>query len=197
MKSTVIRSGQYRVMPWKNGMGTTKELYIAPEGSTLEKEDFLWRLSSADVSAGGPFSSFSGYHRALFLLSGDGMDLTVDGEEVSLALPFSFTEFDGEIPVTCSLHGGPVTDFNIVVRKDALSFSYEFLDQVGGGISLLLAGDTTVLLCLEGAATISGAAQEDLGTMDLLILGDYPSGAPLRVGSRSESKVLRITFREK
>ncbi len=43
--------------PWKNGLGVTREIHIHPEGANFEEDSFLWRLSSADVTAGGPFLS--------------------------------------------------------------------------------------------------------------------------------------------
>ncbi|HOO88381.1 MAG TPA: HutD family protein, partial [Synergistales bacterium] len=78
----------YRTMPWKNGGGITHEMFIYPEDATLQEEEFLWRLSSANVGESGPFSTFPGYDRVLFFLSGNALDLTVNGETVSLRSPF-------------------------------------------------------------------------------------------------------------
>jgi len=43
--------------PWKNGLGVTREIHIHPEGANFETDDFLWRLSSADVTSGGPVAT--------------------------------------------------------------------------------------------------------------------------------------------
>ena len=63
---------------WKNGGGVTREIVASPEGAPLDAFD--WRVSLADVSADGPFSSFPGVDRTLTVVEGAGMDLMVGGE---------------------------------------------------------------------------------------------------------------------
>ncbi len=57
----VIRSTDYRRMPWKNGSGETAEIAIWPDGVALDAFD--WRISMARVAADGPFSAFAGVDR--------------------------------------------------------------------------------------------------------------------------------------
>ncbi len=108
---TIRRSGQHLKMPWKNGLGVTEEIAIEPEGASMA-DPFLWRLSSAVVRADGPFSLFPGYDRTLIVVDGDGMALDVDGRATTLdALGDPFV-FPGDVPVTGTLRGGPIRDFN-------------------------------------------------------------------------------------
>ncbi|WP_171524369.1 HutD family protein, partial [Acinetobacter baumannii] len=47
----VIRSRDYRRMPWKNGGGETTEIIVQPTGASLD--DFDWRFSMARVGSSG------------------------------------------------------------------------------------------------------------------------------------------------
>src|SRR5688500_2425780 len=44
-----LTPANYRVMPWKNGQGTTTEIAAFPPGAGLET--FVWRISMADIGA--------------------------------------------------------------------------------------------------------------------------------------------------
>ncbi|MEC4600651.1 HutD family protein, partial [Burkholderia vietnamiensis] len=51
-----IRGAALVASPWKNGGGVTREIAAYPPGAALDA--FAWRVSVADVGAGGPFSRF-------------------------------------------------------------------------------------------------------------------------------------------
>ena len=68
----ILRAAGYRVMPWKNGGGTTTEVAVSPDHAGLE--DFDWRISMARVETSGPFSSFAGIDCTLSVLEGEGKD---------------------------------------------------------------------------------------------------------------------------
>ena len=57
--------GDYRLMPWKNGLGTTTEIAIHPAEADLAGQPFDWRVSMADVTTDGEFSRFPGYDRSI------------------------------------------------------------------------------------------------------------------------------------
>ena len=69
-----IRAGDCRVIPWKNGQGTTTELAVEPPGASFE----ALRLADLDRGAArsGPFSRFPGYDRIIVQLDGPPMTLT-------------------------------------------------------------------------------------------------------------------------
>ena len=121
-----LTADDYRVMPWRNGGGTTTELAIAPEGAGLEgsRERFLYRISIADVATDGPFSRFDGYDRHIMLLAGAGMTLDCAGHEtIALTTPFEPHAFAGEWEVHGKLEAGPVRDFNVMVDRARASAS--------------------------------------------------------------------------
>ncbi len=110
----IIRPPEYLVMPWKNGGGTTTELYACPRGTA----GFDWRVSIATVNQDGPFSTFRGYERHIMVLSGNGMRLDVTGlgkHDLYSLEPFSFS---GEAEVVGALLEGAVEDFNLIVRGE-------------------------------------------------------------------------------
>jgi environmental stress-induced protein Ves len=111
----VLRSGDYQRMPWKNGGGTTTEIWKAesPAG------EMLWRLSIADVASDGPFSEFPGIDRWIMVISGNGMELTIDGMGTKrLDRLYQPLAFSGDATTTCRLLGGPIQDFNFMVRRN-------------------------------------------------------------------------------
>lgn len=106
------------VSAWRNGGGETREIISWPAGQA----QFDWRASIATIAADGPFSRFEGIDRSITLLSGEGVQLSIDGEaEYRLdrrAEPFDFA---GETAVHAYLINGVTTDFNIMTRRGKLS----------------------------------------------------------------------------
>lgn len=110
-----IPSSQFKVIPWKNGLGKTTELAISKDGTL---SDFDWRISMADVTEDGDFSDFSGYERNLILLSGNGMTLTFDKhQDISLKQTLDIANFNGGWPTRATLSDGPIVDFNLMTRQ--------------------------------------------------------------------------------
>lgn len=104
-------------MPWKNGGGVTRELHCQPAGASFD--DFLWRVSIADVSQSGAFSSFAGVDRVITLLEGEGMDLVSDSGNHVLLSRLQPHRFRGEDKITAELAGGACQDFNLMLRRGA------------------------------------------------------------------------------
>jgi len=121
-----LTPADYRVMPWRNGGGTTTEIAIAPEGSALAGERFLYRVSIADVATDGPFSRFEGYDRHIMLVSGAGMTLECGAHgRIELRAPFEPRFFSGDWDVSGTLTSGPVRDFNVIVDRARVTATLE------------------------------------------------------------------------
>lgn len=121
MALRILRSDSFRVMPWKNGGGTTTELLILPEGATVAG-GFDLRLSRARVAASGPFSPFPGCDRTLLLLEGAGLRVDLENHPaLTLDRPFAPVAFSGDVPAEGHLGAGPCEDFNVITRRDALA----------------------------------------------------------------------------
>lgn len=111
----IIEQDQYKRMPWKNGLGETLEIQRYED-----KDGLRFRISQASVVEDGIFSDFSGLHRTLVLLSGDGMTLEHVGKNNShtneLSKALDIARFSGRDKTYAALKSGKIEDLNIMVR---------------------------------------------------------------------------------
>jgi hypothetical protein len=122
MDLKIIRRESYKRATWKNGLGFTDEIAIYPEDATLQKGDFLWRISSARIEKASPFSLFPNHDRTLVILQGAGVRLLhtyEPGEEPEVVelTPLEPYEFPGDVPSRCELIEDGVTDLSVFVRS--------------------------------------------------------------------------------
>ncbi len=102
--------------PWRNGGGMTRELVAWPSAA-----DWAWRLSVAEVVAGGPFSVFEGVERWFAVLQGAGVRLDVAGTQHRLTAESPPLRFDGGVATDCALLGGATQDLNLMLRTGRAS----------------------------------------------------------------------------
>lgn len=115
----IIRLRDCPSQAWKNGLGRTREIAVQPP--TAGSDDFLWRVSIAEVDSAAPFSCFPGIDRQIVLLDGDGFTMLLDGNRShALTTPFVPFAFAGETRVDVALVGGATRDFNLMVRRNHL-----------------------------------------------------------------------------
>src|SRR5580704_3578190 len=112
----LIEASALPAVPWKNGGGTTRTVAVSPEGAGFD--DFMWRVSIAEVRQSGGFSLFPDVDRTIVLLDGAGMVLQgSDGSAYALTTPFVPHSMRGEDPVEARLVNGPTHDFNVMARR--------------------------------------------------------------------------------
>lgn len=116
-RTLVPVEAQVRV-PWKNGLGTTRELAVEPPGAGTGA--FLWRVSLAWVDRSCPFSTFPGHDRTIILVSGEGftLDFGDAAPPRTLRTLLERCEFKGEWTTSCALLGGAVEDLNVMVDRE-------------------------------------------------------------------------------
>jgi environmental stress-induced protein Ves len=118
MTTILLKASGYRRMRWKNDGGWTTEIARDPADDAA---GFRWRISIAEIERDGPFSPFPGVERKLMLLSGDGIELDIDGAPtLRLVERLRHVQFAGEARVDCRLVAGPTRDFNVMGRRDAV-----------------------------------------------------------------------------
>jgi environmental stress-induced protein Ves len=95
---------------WRNGGGWTRELLAWPAPPAA------WRLriSLATIDAAGPFSVFPGVQRALALVSGAGLLLSIDGRAQRLHPGSEPVFFAGTAAVAAEPLAGPSIDLNLM-----------------------------------------------------------------------------------
>ncbi|MBE5906596.1 MAG: HutD family protein [Lachnospiraceae bacterium] len=116
----VIKAKQYKETKWSGG--TTREIFIAPEGADYGKRDFLVRVSTATVEQEeSDFTILPGVHRELTVLS-DDIRLTFEGDkEVETIDRFRVISFDGGKKVHCV---GKAPDMNLMLAGGATGNMY-------------------------------------------------------------------------
>eukprot|EP01119_Soliformovum_irregulare_P005634 TRINITY_DN17392_c0_g1_i1.p1 TRINITY_DN17392_c0_g1~~TRINITY_DN17392_c0_g1_i1.p1 ORF type:complete len:200 (+),score=24.84 TRINITY_DN17392_c0_g1_i1:11-610(+) len=192
-----ISKESYLVMPWKNGQGTTTQLIIHPPNSSLD--DFEWRISCANVSSSGPFSTFQKHDRILYLLEGaDHIDLTHEGEEVRHRILRQEIgggyRFKGSIP-TYSDIPSPILDLNVMYLKDRFEVSSNLFQS---STEVPLVPGTNIIYCIEGKISVQqpqiGFASLTKGQLIKLELKSQPTES-LRCDFEEASSVVLISIR--
>lgn len=167
-----VDTGSLPAVPWKNGGGTTRNLAVVPEGAGFD--DFLWRVSIADVHESGPFSRFPGVDRIIVLLEGEGMTLhDSEGGVYLLTNPFVPRAFPGEASIDARLIDGPTTDFNVMLRRGSAHATVEVWHTSG---TLPAGADETLLYCAQGSCEVA------------------PGGSPDRAIRLEQGHMLRIPY---
>lgn len=185
----ILRAAGNRVMPWKNGGGTTTEIAVSPEGAGLE--DFDWRISTARVETDGPFSLFPGVDRTLAILDAAGMVLAIEGREPvrldAKAPPFFFP---ADLPTEASLTDGAITDLNVMTRRGRMTHSVERrTDSLPFDIE---PAHATVLFCSRDTVRIKVPEEIELQPGDALLLGGEGKTIRAAFGNRALLFVIRI-----
>ncbi|MEV0529568.1 HutD family protein [Streptomyces sp. NPDC050439] len=174
MGGDVLRWSEYRSMPWKNGGGVTREVAsgaVRPvrEPAQEPADGFDWRVSIADVDAGGPFSPFPGIDRVITLVEGEGMVLTVDGTS-QLVEPLSPFAFPGDATTDCLLKAGAVRDMNVMTRRGRATAQVRMLTVAAAqGAELVCAeGETLLVMAVTDGVGVGGpdVMETALGRLD-------------------------------
>jgi environmental stress-induced protein Ves len=176
----ILRAGDHRQMPWKNGGGFTTEIAISPSGAAVS--DFDWRISIAKVPSSGPFSAFANIDRVLAVLDGE-MRLTIGGGKAALIGPASpAIAFPGDVPTSADVIR-EVTDLNVMVRRGRFSASVRRFDQA----DITASADETFVLFRSNALASN---REQFGLDDLIHLS--PSEAIAFAGTPQTAWLIEI-----
>ena len=165
MSGRILTSADYQRMTWKNGGGTTTEIWkaAAPAGETL------WRLSIADVASDGPFSEFPGIDRWIMVISGKGMTLTIEGLGTKrLDRAFEPLFFPGDAKTDCTLIDGDIRDFNFMIARRFGKGTLQ-VSRLAAGMAAPLGENTAAVHVLAGSAEIETNDVRQLAASDTWI----------------------------
>jgi environmental stress-induced protein Ves len=189
-------------MPWRNGAGVTREIVRVPD----QGESFDWRLSLATLQTSGPFSSYSGYHRAVALVDGRGFRLCVDGAAArELTVRGDHAVFPGAARTSCEILAGPCTDLSLMVREPGkihtvtrLGITAEHRMSVSDGriqVIFVLAGaiECRATASLVDAAKLHGRPYT-LNVNDALLIHGCGNLWSMRPAAGDTAEALLITF---
>ncbi|MFE5029786.1 HutD family protein [Streptomyces sp. NPDC056656] len=160
---------------WKNGGGVTRNIAASPPDAGTD--DFVWRVSLADVAGDGPFSAFPDVDRTLTMVEGAGMELTVGDDHRTVDERYAPQHFRGDVPTDCHLIDGPVVNFNVMWRRGATPPS---VAVVRG--HLTITGKALVVALEDEGAVVAGRA---LGRYDAALMNAATATAPLHAMGRT------------
>ncbi|HQY43733.1 MAG TPA: HutD family protein [Paracoccaceae bacterium] len=162
----LVRIADRPPVPWKNGAGTTRELWARRDDAGTA----LIRISIAEISGAQDFSAFPGIDRVIAQLDGPRMVLTIDGVPHPLT-PLAPLPFAGEARVTCTLDRSDTAhDLNLMCQRGAFRPAMARLTlPTGGSVAGAAPGGVTALLALSDCV-IDAGGRHKLGPRDLLVL---------------------------
>jgi environmental stress-induced protein Ves len=108
----IVVSASVPPQPWRNGGGQTCELWAWPSA-----QDWVLRISVADIERDGPFSAWPGVQRWFQVLQGAGVELDLQGRTTCLTPNDPPLEFAGDAAPGCRLIDGPTRDLNLMLRR--------------------------------------------------------------------------------
>ena len=190
----ILHQSDYRRERWKNDGGWTTELAAVPASSKDAGVAFDWRISIADIETDSAFSVFPGCDRHIALLDGVGMQLSFDrAPGVELNERLRFVHFDGDWQAHGRLQSGPVRDFNVISRRDAVTVQVLHRPLVGPMVFLPEAGVTWFVYLAGGHAELmSGDASSDLRTADSVLLEAHESAGNVVLNGGGEVVLVKF-----
>ena len=181
-KMRILRWGELKAVPWKNGQGITREIIKEPN-----TENFFWRLSIAEVAGDGPFSRFDGMQRILTVVAGKGMELIgLNGKlQAELGVP---VEFDGSLEIESRLKDGPLRDLNLIFDPQLYSGQVSLIAGEDGCSLRCEDRQVLALHCMKGPVELDGSRQLHEGDTAILEQGSCAA----RIGATSQVLLVKI-----
>lgn len=147
----LIKYSTLREEPWKNGLGTTRQIVIWPLDADLS--NFQWRVSAAAIIFPGHFSHYPGVSRSLSVLSGKSASLKLGEEVKTLAYQGPVVSFDGGDHAEVLSADGPVLDYNVMSRDESVKHEL-FCKTLKQGEMYNRQGDFTLITVFNGCELI-------------------------------------------
>lgn len=116
----LIKTSDCPPQPWKNGGGVTRELLAWPL-ETKGTDNWQLRISVADITLDGAFSSFAGVRRAFAVMEGAGVELQfANGQQTparqTITKDSDSFVFEGADAPYCKLIEGSTRDLNVMCK---------------------------------------------------------------------------------
>jgi environmental stress-induced protein Ves len=190
---TLVPRAEQPLVPWRNGLGRTREVARAGVAGEAAGERFDWRVSLALVDRSCPFSAFPGVDRTILLVEGEGFALDFGGAAPPRRVdrPLEPVAFAGEWATTCTLLGGPTEDLNVMVDRARARGRVAVLR---GPHARMIDGDEAVAVALLGEVRLTLDAEGvTLGPGDALRVSDARAVA-LAVDPAAGAALVLATF---
>ena len=175
----VLSSDDFITSRWKNGGGITHEIARSHSG-----DNWVWRISIAEVATDGPFSQFEGMSRILTVIEGKGVDL-ITPHGVIAALPLKPVAFSGDMDISSTLVDGEIKDLNIIFDFNKITAEVNLLR---GPLIKETGADKFGFLALGGDIFVGS---------QLLKQGEFALGSNSSLNLNTESYGLWVSLSDK
>ena len=115
MSLTHVPFLHFEAKPWKNGLGTTYDIALFPEGA--DHADFDLRFALSPIVENNVFSAFPGIERVITPVEGAGLHLEFDDKEHDLTL-YQSLRFDSALTPMGKPSQGPIKVINVMARRE-------------------------------------------------------------------------------
>lgn len=144
MSARRLPASGHRRQAWKNGLGISRVIAEDPVDAGFDA--VRWQVSATEIGADCPFSSLPGLDRRFLVTGGVGVELTVDGASHRVDASNGVFAFRGDATTHCRLLDGPVSVFNIIVRRGEVAANVAF--HASGGL-VVTAGPGDILVAVD------------------------------------------------
>lgn len=146
MSWRLIPGATLQPKPWRNGLGTSRDIVTVHEGGAL-----LWQVGLAELERDGPFSDYPMMDRIFTPVAGDPPpELAFSGGPFEPCPLLAPRPFPGDVP-TLSRIPAPGRAFNVIVARGRLAAAVHVLRPAAGAKVPPTEAEVTVLHCLTGA----------------------------------------------
>ena len=139
--------------PWKNGGGSTKEIAAFPPNAELD--NFIWRVSLAEIKQPSAYSLFPEIDRTQILIAGECLSLRNQNGQSKRLLAYEPFSFAGEQAWFAEPEGDCQMLNVMTSRTNALSE----LEIIRGNLSCMGDGRHPVLMVVKGEYFSKDASQ--------------------------------------
>ena len=136
-------------------------------------EDWDWRLSVASIERAGNFTPYDGFDRTLTVITGELLELTIDGVKQAVEL-YRPLKFRGGSTTSASLPTGEVLALNLITRTGAVRGNVRIVELSKKREQYLFGSQFGVLL--QGKAVVlQGTTERAVGLRDTVVGGEEDS----------------------
>ncbi len=124
MQPVHIPSSAGRIIPWGNGLGTSREIILERSPLSPAPDGLLWRLATTRIDSDCPFSLYPDQDRTIVLLDGQGFELIHDARPPQkVTQRFDALSFGGDWGTRCRLLNGAVRVLNVMSARGHVASS--------------------------------------------------------------------------
>ncbi|MFK0004945.1 HutD family protein [Paenarthrobacter sp. NPDC090522] len=157
-KARIVRPDNVPRIPWINGAGYTR--HIGSRRNPALGDEFMWRLSLADLNEDSAFSCLPGIDRIFTLASTGNVELSINGQAHRLGLGKT-AEFPGEADVHLRMADqSPQLGLNLMTNRNAAMGSVS-TKRLDGPVLLDPRSGVVAVTVLDGSASLSSRRRLD------------------------------------